>query len=86
MFDDCSLDIVYIDADHTRCAEDIAAWWPKMRAGGWLTGHDYTMNPWITVREAVNRFANVNALVVYVIQAGNDETPSWAIRKPAEIQ
>lgn len=40
---DSGLDIVFIDAahDHDNCLEDIRAWWPKVRPGGCLCGHDY---------------------------------------------
>src|SRR5262245_28575307 len=42
-FDDGSLDWVFIDADHGYGAvrADIAAWAPKLRPGGLLSGHDY---------------------------------------------
>ena len=41
---DGSLDFAYLDARHDEAsvAEDIAAWWPKVRIGGILAGHDYT--------------------------------------------
>jgi hypothetical protein len=41
--DDGALDFVFIDADHSYDAvkADIAAWKPKIRDGGWLTGHDF---------------------------------------------
>ena len=41
--DDASLDFVFIDADHSYDAvrADIKAWTPKLRDGGWMTGHDY---------------------------------------------
>src|SRR5690606_11229810 len=40
---DGSLDFVYIDADHSYAGvrADIAAWRPKIRAGGIIAGHDY---------------------------------------------
>ena len=40
---DGSLDFVYIDADHdyASCKEDIEAWFPKVRHGGLIAGHDY---------------------------------------------
>lgn len=50
---DGDLDFVFIDADHSFeavCA-DIKAWLPKVRQGGFITGHDYDMDG---VRQAVN--------------------------------
>jgi hypothetical protein len=43
-FRDGSLAGVFIDARHTLdcCRQDIAAWLPKVRKGGWLAGHDYS--------------------------------------------
>lgn len=42
-FDDASYDFVYLDAkhDYASVVADIAAWWPKVRPGGLLCGHDY---------------------------------------------
>lgn len=36
-------DFVFIDAGHSYRAvtADLAAWWPKVRRGGWFGGHDY---------------------------------------------
>lgn len=41
--EDASQEIVFIDAahDYKNCLEDIRAWWPKVRPGGCLCGHDY---------------------------------------------
>lgn len=43
LFNDWSLDFVYIDANHTYEAvvEDISLWYPKIKSGGILAGHDY---------------------------------------------
>ena len=40
---DNSLDFVFIDANHTyeSVKEDIVAWWPKVKLGGIISGHDY---------------------------------------------
>ena len=40
---DGSLDFVYIDADHSygSCKRDLEAWYPKVKPGGVLSGHDY---------------------------------------------
>lgn len=51
-----SNDFVFIDAEHTyeACREDMRLWYPKVRRGGLLCGHDYTM---AGVNRAVNEFA-----------------------------
>lgn len=43
LFDDASLDLVFIDGDHSEAAvrADISAWLPKVKSGGVLCGHDY---------------------------------------------
>lgn len=62
---DGSLDWVYIDADHDyeSVYADLVAWYPKVRKGGVVAGHDYinyTNIPWnpsnFRVREAVDNF------------------------------
>ena len=55
LFEDGSLDAVFIDADHTYEAarRDIANWMPKVRKGGILAGHDY-IHTWPGVIQAVN--------------------------------
>lgn len=42
-FANASLDFVYLDANHRRkyVLQDLRAWWPKLKPGGWLCGHDY---------------------------------------------
>lgn len=53
-FKDESLDVVFIDAEHTYEAvrDDINAWYPKVKLGGYIAGHDYT--PKCGVPKAVN--------------------------------
>lgn len=43
MYDDQYFDIVYVDARHDRLGvtEDLNDWWPKVKSGGLLCGHDY---------------------------------------------
>jgi len=48
MFEDKSLDFVYIDANHAYdyVVEDIKLWYPKVKHGGYLMGHDYIAMDW----------------------------------------
>lgn len=48
IFADESLDFAYIDANHAYAfvKQDIALWWPKVKKGGWLCGHDYIKMDW----------------------------------------
>lgn len=60
LYEDRSLDFVFIDADHSYAAvaQDIDAWRPKVRSGGILAGHDFCDWPGFGVMQAVNeRFA-----------------------------
>jgi hypothetical protein len=52
---DESLDFVFVDALHTyeACKADIEAWWPKIRSGGMLSGHDYNHDKFPGVPKAV---------------------------------
>lgn len=47
-FEDNSLDFVYIDGNHAYdwVKEDIELWWPKIKEGGVLAGHDYLNLDW----------------------------------------
>lgn len=62
--------LVYIDGDHSYlgCLRDIRDWWPKVKIGGVLTGHDYVHNKSkrtgekFKVIEAVQTFLNDNKL------------------------
>lgn len=45
-----SLDIVFVDGDHSYTAtlRDLELWYPKIRKGGVLSGHDFGSNPEVT--------------------------------------
>ena len=57
--DDASLDFVFIDADHSykSVKKDINNWLPKVRAGGYICGHDINQE-WVqrAVNETVNEY------------------------------
>ena len=48
MFEDESLDFVYIDANHAYdfVVQDIELWYPKVKPNGYLLGHDYIGMYW----------------------------------------
>lgn len=52
-----SLDLVFIDAlhDHDSVKHDIELWWPLVRVGGVLAGHDFN-HKWPGVERAVSEF------------------------------
>jgi hypothetical protein len=68
VFNDESLDFVYIDAahDYENVKNDILAWLPKIKDGGYIAGHDYRYDPNIGVYEAVNDvFVNNYKIVTF---------------------
>ncbi len=60
------VDFVYIDAEHTyeACKVDIVAWYPLIRDGGVLSGHDYGGFPGVT--RAVDEFCAAMGLELHV--------------------
>jgi GR25 family glycosyltransferase involved in LPS biosynthesis len=78
-FPDGFFDFIYIDADHREEAvvADIEAWYPKLRKGGMLAGHDYmdAKMEWeggiyslFGVKTAVDDFAEKNGLNLMIIE------------------
>ncbi len=53
--EDESIDLVFIDGDHAyeSCKQDIDSWFPKLKKGGVLLGHDYS-EKFEGVKRAVN--------------------------------
>lgn len=56
-FENESIDFLFIDGDHSTEAvyKDLTLWYPKVKSGGIISGHDYT---WVDgrVKLAVDRF------------------------------
>ena len=78
-FKDAIFDWVYIDANHLRCYDDMVAWWPKVKPGGYMLGHDYmVLNDCITVKPAVDLWALERNLKV---TATVEDYPNWLIYK-----
>jgi hypothetical protein len=74
---DCSLDFVFIDADHSYsgCMADIAAWKPKLKPGGLLSGHDYD-NP------DFEKFGVKRAVDELGLETELGDNLTWFIRLP----
>lgn len=64
-FDDESLDFIFIDGDHTyeSVLEDLTLWYPKIKNGGLLMGHDFASSP---VSNAVTHFRHTNNITSYM--------------------
>jgi len=58
LFKDESIDFLFIDADHSYEAvrKDIELWFPKVKTGGIISGHDYTTLYGYGVVRAVDEF------------------------------
>ena len=86
---DGSLDVAFIDADHsyTGAARDIPAWAPKVRAGGWLGGHDWCPGAdYAThqygIAQAVMEFGLPNSPPSRLWSLKFGEDSSWWLRVP----
>lgn len=81
-------DWVYIDANHLKVDADIAAWWPLVKPGGWMTGHDYTAaGDFILVKPMVDKWIAETGLELFVAGLESENVyernyPSWAVQKP----
>ena len=65
------LDFVYIDADHQYeyVIEDLETWYPKLKKGATMAGHDYNIPD---VKRAVDEFCENNNLKLELIDAENE--------------
>lgn len=95
-----SIDFVYIDARHDYCGvmEDLEAYWPLVRPGGIIAGHDYNSNDEIrgqdwslcmdgtvnpqAVKGAVNEFFLSKGLTISVTYYREHNFMSWIVQKP----
>lgn len=78
LYADNSLDFVFIDAahDYENVKADITAWYPKVKVGGTIAGHDYG---WSGVHAAVNE---------YLVSVDNSPKPrnlSWIAVKTKSL-
>jgi len=98
-FEKESIDFIYIDARHDYCGvkEDIEHYWPILKPGGIMAGHDYNENSEIpdqdwglcgdgtrnemAVKGAVNDFFLPKGYTISVTYYREDNYMSWMIQK-----
>lgn len=86
------VDFVYLDGDHSYegIKEDVAMWWPNIRAGGILAGHDFICpgppgspeNWGRFIQPVVIAFAEKEGLDVFLICEEGGLPWSWYVEKP----
>merc|ERR1712107_279263 len=90
LFDDETLDLIFIDAGHNECAvrQDLEAWWPKLKRGGLVAGDDYADaaaalemygQNWSTCEESVRRGAVRGAVDRFFAQLGLQVSVFWIV-------
>jgi len=81
-FEDGSLDFVYIDANHSDLLADIRAWYPKVKNGGVVSGHDFVEGTIgvsnFTVKSDLRSYLEDGDDILYVTL---EAWPSWIIIK-----
>lgn len=86
LFKDGSLDFIYIDAahDYENVRADLNVWYPKIKVGGIISGHDYidskkevNGHSEFGVKKAVDEFAAQLELKVHSTE--ETDFPSWWI-------
>ncbi len=82
LFDDESLDAVFIDGSHLTHAvrDDIASWLPKLKPGGLLIGDDYQRS---SVKVAWDEaFESSKTHAMHLLQNGTSGYRTVVVRKP----
>ncbi|MRS01652.1 glycosyltransferase [bacterium] len=83
LFLDESSDLIFINGDHSYegCKADLQGWYPKLKPGGTLLGHDYSESTFPGVVKAANEFVHGHGLNTSFI-APHQETHLFEVRKP----
>lgn len=77
MFANNFFDFIYIDANHSyqEVKNDIKNWFPKLKCGGTIAGHDYVKDDSVfQVKKAVDEFFGKN-----IVKTTSERFPSWYI-------
>jgi len=82
-----TFDFVYLDASHDEkeVLMDLLSWWPKIKPGGYLMGHDFCMTGrwYYGVVPAVYSFIRTNDIgLLGMTDYTGEEFPSFILQKP----
>lgn len=83
-FEDNLFDFIYLDANHSESyvSQELENWYPKLKSGGIMAGHDYLDGTIKTttfgVKSAVDKFAVKNNIS---IQSTDESFPTWFFKK-----
>jgi hypothetical protein len=88
-FENSTLDFVYIDGDHSyeHVLLDMNLWWPKVRNGGVMAGHDFNLKRvspngyYEDVERAVREFCQKQNIKLNTEPCGFNGIPDWWIDK-----
>lgn len=87
-FPDHSFDWIYLDTTHIydKTVRELAICAAKVKPGGWLCGHDYTVGSWIEgvrfgVVDAVNQFCNDHGWDLVYLTNERHRYISYALQK-----
>ena len=80
---DNSVGFVHIDATHYHewVLKDLKAWYPKLRVGGIMSGHDY-LNPALTVKSAVDEFTKKLGITANTLDENRPNDACFWFEKP----
>jgi hypothetical protein len=76
---DGELDFVYIDGNHEKefVSKDIELYWPKLKIGGLMAGHDFMAPRWQGVIDAVNEFFGDNYMTGQTVEKKFNNVEWW---------
>lgn len=82
LFEDGTVDFVFLDADHGYEAvrRDLRCWFPKVKRRGLLGGHDYVREEYPGVRRAVDEFLSEQEMTLQIVGTSfvmNKPSPRW---------
>lgn len=82
IFEDNSIDVVYIDAEHTPEAvkKDILNWLPKIKTEGYITGHDWEFRGGVLQNSIIETIGMPDYICKHVIHGGKSDG-SWVKNK-----